>query len=540
MALKTIDVLDTPAATGLFTSDTIIPGTSATLTSTRGNVTLTLAGTPHYPIPNITVGEGKTIKLRGLNSSFVIPGKLNGPGTLEIEGNLTEDGPIISIGHGIIGGGDGNVTFSGTVPAVKRVIILSTGKTTFKKALTGLDDSSDSQYPYGDKGNRILGDVSFEDALTVTDTTITLSGNVSLQNTVFGTGGASYPVTLSATGQSGVHAKLILGAEKTISIGGGKYSGTGAVVPQTPILTAAGGKAELTVFSGDTRTLVLTPGAPVTTVNSTNEDATKRNAGNKLTLTTTDSTNGVTSGNLQVVKDAILELQAPDSATSNLNLRITNTTIGYLSVADGGTISLTDTTNGAIGINIGNTVITYTGANATTANLVATGGVVTLGNNTITGDTTAATLAVTGQAAEITLDGEGRSLDLKKVNLDLTARGSLKITGNTAVNKLILTEGAKLSLAPVPEGSTAVPPAEDAGYDTIGTPTTGAAVRGDISGNAVLNILSSAGTSKTPKAVSLAHDGVGASVNITSGFDADNPTTPRNVVLDRGSAFERK
>jgi hypothetical protein len=518
-ALKTVDVLDTPADSSAAKLERITLGTSSTLTSTKGNVTLTFDAADKS-IPNVKVEQGREIKFAGLNGVFTIEGRLTGPGTLEVGGTLTD---AITIGTDLLGGGDGDVKFTGTVTGVTAVVIWSTGKTTFDTALTGLKDTTK------DKPSYIAGDVVFSEDIKVQDGYLTLKGNVSLKNTpTAAVSGNERDISLNAS-VADKEAVLILGAGKTISVGGEKYSGTGGTtIPWTPIVTAAGtDNLELTVKYDGTAstTAVFEVPKPITFTNSTSEDALKRNASNKLTLKTGNIE--ITSGNLQVVKDATFEI-----LEKTVKTKIPTTTdpkIGFISAVDGGRIALTSTNTAdanKANVDIGDAgvVITWvaTSANSSSAYLAPSDGTVTLGSSTIEGDTTAATLAVLTNSATIKVDSSGKALTIRKANINLNTRGLLSI-GATG-SKLILTDGAKLSLAAIPEGSTAVPPAEDAGFTKIGVN----AGNGTISGNAVLNILSS-NLSKTPKAVSLAHDGVGASVNVTTGDTA--------ATLNNGSVF---
>ena len=522
VALKTLDVLDSPADNTVFTSGRVRQGTSATLTSTKGNVTLTYPAAATI-IQNITVESGKTIKLRGL-TGLTIAGKLKGAGTLEVESDLAAG--TVTIGHYVIGGGDGNVKFTGAVANVTAVIIRSTGKTSFVNALSGITAES---YIAGDV--EFLGGGAVGGGLTVTGAgapadpvDITLWGNVTLKNSDFPGIAAGTYKTISLT-----NATLTLGAGKTISIGGGKYSGTGATVPLTPVLTA--GSEGVTVTAGATPA-VLTAAPPLSTSGSTNEDAAKRNANNKLTLSNAGIE--ITTGSLEVAPEATFEIS--DATVTTKLGTATDIDIGFLSIADGGKISLTETaTAGSPTIDIGDTLLSY--ATVGTASLAASGGSVTLGNNTLEG-AKAASLAVTGNDVAIGLDSGaavvgGKSLTLKGLTLDLASRGNLGIGYDAArvVNKLILTDGATLKLSNPTEGSTAVDPDPATGLSKIGTLSGANVVRGGISGDSVLQILSN-NASKTPKALTLAHDGSGSSVNITG--------TGGAVVLNKSSTFSNQ
>jgi hypothetical protein len=371
-----------------------------------------------------------------------------------------------------------------------------------------------------------LGDVYLQNSNPTT--TDTASRTISLVANTTNTAPTSIP---SAT--------LSLAAGKTIFVGGGKYSGNGAVVPYAPILRAGPNGVTITrLFGTGGPTATFTAGQPVSTANSTNENAARRNAGKTLTLGSAGIE--ITNGTLEVAPEATFVIA---DVTVDTKLEQNDTKIGFLSVADGGKISLSATSSGTPTINIGDTKISWTDSTATTtatsAVLAASGGTVVLGNNTIEGPKDAV-LAVTGNDAAIDLEDRAgtpvgaKSLTIKGATLDLATRGELTIEGQTSVNKLILTDGGKLNLYNLPEGSTAVAPDSALGLTKIGTilSTTGYD-RGDISGDAVPLILST-NSSKTPRALSLAHDGKGSSVNITG-----LTTSSGDVVLNRSSAFSQ-
>jgi hypothetical protein len=408
--------------------------------------------------------------------------------------------------------------FTGDLDNVTAVQILSTGKTTFVGELANIDATSDFSY--------IAGDVEFQGSVGIIGTKgLTLLGNVTLKNTEFGTAALAAPgtpksITLKPS------TPLTLAAGKTISVGGGKYSGKGVVVPYAPVLTA--GPEGVIITAGTGTNAVFTIPEPTTTANSTSEDAAKRNLGKSLTL----GTGGIeiTSGTLQVAPEATFIISGVTVTTKRG--KPNDVKIGFLSVADGGKITLANgtTTGNTSQINIGDTAIKW-GTLAGNASLAAAGGTISLGNNTIEG-VNGATLAVATNSAVIAVTRDTASLTLKGATLDLAGKGSLTIGGSSipsGVSKLILTGGAKINLNNPAEGTTAVAPASGVVYTKIGTGNI-ANNYGAISGDAVLQILSN-NTSATPRVLSLAHNGSGSSVNITSDGNG-------TVTLAKGVVFQ--
>jgi hypothetical protein len=486
-AMGTLDVTGTPTALDMFTAGTVQLGTSGTLTSSTGNVNLTIPNDRNIAISNIKVDEGKDITLQGKGAAydFTIAGRLTGAGTLKVGGDFTSK--AINIGHAIIGGGDGNVQFTGDTLTVTNVKILSSGKAAFDNALTINDIKSgilSADYSW------IAGDVVFKEGLNTTGGTVDgvlyLYGNVSLNN--------EEKITLGAP-------KVYLDAGKTVKVGGGKYTNTGGgVIPLADVLTA-GPKG---VTLAPTATAVLTAGAAISET-ATDE---KKNLEKKLTL----GTEGIEifNGTLEVAQGGILAI---DKVTLKTHIDSEKAEIGYLSVADGGTINLI--ASDASKLVIGETTIAW-GTNDAT--LTASGGAVSLGNNTI-GSAEAATLAVTKNDAAFTIDdgsgtAGGKILTVSRVNLDL-GRGSLTIKEDTAPNRLILENSAKLTLNTGDGGTLAKPRSKIAGLsitgDFIATPTAASA------------------ESTNPKVLSLAHGG-GAAVNVTG-------LTSGDTTLNRASVF---
>ncbi|MFP3090211.1 hypothetical protein LQZ21_07770 [Treponema sp. TIM-1] len=121
-------------------------------------------------------------------------------------------------------------------------------------------------------------------------------------------------------------------------------------------------------------------------------------------------------------------------------------TSGSLTLADGGILAFAATNV----VTLGNTTIT---GSAAESRLTASGGTVTLGANSISGN--GATLAVVPDMGDpiITVDPTGtgnKLLTIEGVNLDLLGNGSLVIKGHASANRIILANGpnpGKLTLS---------------------------------------------------------------------------------------------
>jgi hypothetical protein len=397
-ALGTLDVTGTRPGVSLNASGSdLILGTCSTLTSSQGGVIVYTPGAA--TIPSVEVQEGKpfTVQqaaagLAGLN----IPGKLKGRGTLEVSTATTAI---------TIKGGEGNIRFTGNAAPTK-IESDSTGTLTFDYGFTSLNTAS-----------AIAGDVEFKGNVETTEA-LKLLGNVTLVN---GTG-----ITLTTT------EPLTLGAGKTVSV---KITPTAAGSGTTlaPVLTAGSTDVILTPVSGVTLTAAPAPGKNA-------EDAV--NLAKKIILGGDDLT--ITIGTLQVAPGAIFEVNN-ETLITNIPAAAPFDRIGYLAVADTGTLSLTNA--GASLVVLGDTEISAT----TASTLKAAGGTVILGNNKIYGDAPGATLtaATGGTGLAITLDdglAGGTVLILQQVNLNLALHGSLVITGHAVNTQVTLADLAKITL----------------------------------------------------------------------------------------------
>ncbi|MFP3089473.1 hypothetical protein LQZ21_04010 [Treponema sp. TIM-1] len=467
--LGTVDVTGTrPNVTVGGTGANLTLGTCSILTTSQGGV---IVYTPTGTIlPNIEVQEGKELKIQAGAGALTIPGKLTGRGTLEI----TTAPTAIFIGEG-----DGNIKFSTAVntpipsPSTDPTLdIRSTGTVTFADSLT-----------IRGGGARIDGNVEFNGNVDTTAAELSLNGNVTLLNHIAAS--AANPASGElAFGTNG----LTLAGGKTISV---KITPAGAEPVIAPVLTADSW-VELTPAGNVTLTAADRP----TRNNEDGVNAAKKIivAGNNLEIT---------DGTLQVAPGARFEIDGR-TLTTNIDTEY----IGYLAVADTGTLSLVDT--GSVGIpaiGIGDTVITSPAAST----LKASGGTVILGNNKIQGATAGAklTAATGGQSPSITVDPASgtpgnKVLILQQVDLNLAGHGSLVITGvGVTANQVSLANLAKITLNNGEGGKTT-------DRSRIGNTTVSAILTGDYEGI----IPSTATTSQA--AWSLAHKG-GANVSIIGG-----------------------
>jgi hypothetical protein len=379
-ALGTVDVTGTPPAGVIPGTTGVLPlGTCSTLTTSKGGVVVTVPATA-TSIPNIKVDEGKDfIITQATAGTLTIPGKLTGEGTLEVLGAVTEL---------TIAGGDGSIRFSGA--AVPTAINAgNTGTITFEKDLTSLANPS-----------TIAGDAVFNGALTTTKA-LALNGNVTL---------ASGKAVTLGSGEA-----LTLGAGKTVSVRFTPRNGDPVVAP---VLSAGSGNVVLTPGGAST----LTAPADPTQTSDAAIAAAKR-------LTLAGGALTVTDGVLRVAPDASLAVD-----TVALTTGTTVTTIGYLGLEDGGSLVLTGTTVGTVVI--GDTTIS--GAST----LKASGGIITLGNNKISGSAPGAVLAAASGTPVFTL-ASAKLLTLDQADLNLASNGNVVITDTARV---ILTEQAKITL----------------------------------------------------------------------------------------------
>jgi hypothetical protein len=453
-AMGIVDITGTPPDSVIVGEPSLLDlGTCSILTTSKGGVVVTVPEAPTL-IPNIKVDAGKNfiITQDTTTGPLTISGKLTGAGTLEVLGDVGTGGNII------INGGDGSIRFSGAA-APQRITIASTGTVTFDNAVTSLVDAAGV--------STIAGNVVFSGNVTTTGL-LELLGNVTLAN--------SAVVTL-ANGKA-----LTLGAGKTISV---RFTPRGGTPIVAPVLSAGPDNVVLTPAGATTLTV---PGNPS---NEAGIPATKRLILGVAGLTVTD-------GILQVAPEASLAIAV--TGTLALTTGITNNEIGYLAVADGGSLVLG--TNGTVVI--GNTTI------GSASTLKAGGGTITLGNNQIQGSVLGATLTATAGSPAFTLAAQ--ILTLKQADLNLAANGSISIADGARV---ILTERGKITL--------------NNGEGGVPTTLTKIGPNGDLSGGVGLTNPSDA--EKTSQSIwSVVHqDTAAADVSITA--------TGAAVSISRSSKF---
>jgi hypothetical protein len=366
-------------------------GSSSTLTSSTGYATINIP--VDGQIPNIKVQEKPiAININGTPVNFKV-NKLLGPGTLTVNGNFDEDI--------FIGGGDGNVTFPGTLALKpnKGVQIGSTGLTVFDNALTLTANS------------KIAGNVVFK-ANVSTNSNLSLGGDVTLYN---GT-----TTTLSVAANT-----LTLAKGKNILVGGGKYTGTNAgIIEPVPVL-AAGDDASLVLKMAASSALITNP-APSATANDERKAEAYR--------ITFNGNVAVKRGTL-VVKKYLGVLAASVITTTNIKSGNDYDIIGGLDLVDGASLALFGGNAGNGGkINLGFapdgttpiTSIAAPSAGTAASVLTASGGTVTLKANSITSPVAATLTAGTTTVATFATT---ETLALDRVTLDINRSGILTVTG---------------------------------------------------------------------------------------------------------------
>jgi hypothetical protein len=454
--LGIIDVTGT-IPVGVFESG-IVPGTSSTLTSSRG-ATITFIDSPIPTIPNVRVEEGRGI-------TFLQAGIFGPVGPLTIGGKLTGQGPLTVVATDItVKGGDGNlIVTAGNDPAVgRRLLIYSTGQAVFTEDVTI------------SRSSKIYSDVVFRgNAITVADS-LELLGNVVLGH---GPGQEDGQTITIAQGKT-----LTLGEDKIISLQVAPQKSTQVIT--APLLTAAGGDVVLLAagVAGGNVTL-STPSRP--------KDDPEDIAEARLITVGGSRFLEIFDGTLQVLPEAIL--------TSGVSIR-TNSNgfdkkFGYLAVAEGGTFDL-DTTLVDSELRINGPVIT--GGNFT---FTAIGGTITLGSGRIAGSTPGTKLSPTkGTNAHINVPPTG-TLVLESIEHVVAAYSSIAIN---QTGKVTLDKGAKITLI-----------AGDNGQPTKWTGiTTGTNLTAQVTG-AFVGLTPDAAAAKQP-VWSVAHQGGElAEVNITA------------------------
>jgi hypothetical protein len=453
-AMGDVNVTGAPPSSVVIGNQLLPLGTCSTLTSSKGGIVIPLpAAVAPDPtvIPNVAVKAGRDfgIARSGVPGGLLIEGKLTGEGVLEVVS------PVAS--SIAISGGNGNIRFSGATNGTINIGIASTGEVSFDNAVTISDDES-----------VIASNVVFRNDVTVdndagapVDYSLGLYGNVTLVSPA--------SLTLNST------APLILGGDKTISL---------AITP-TPTGSPTTLAAILKAGPSDVTITPAVPGATLTPANRpTKNDETAIAAAKKISLA--DQNVEITDGTLQVVSGAIFDVKGVVLSTA------TNAgagEIGYLAVADGGTLTLTLDNAVSGSISIIDTVI----GNVST--LKASGGTITLGNNVIAGSAPGAKLTPEKGSAGTTITVNGATddrLTLQQAELNLAAYGSLVLVPN---GRVILNDGAKLTLN---SGENGIPTTLSSGIATTGG---NARLAGDFDG------LTAPGSTTKQAVWSVAHKG---------------------------------
>jgi hypothetical protein len=397
----TVNVLGTVDVTGnndvVLAGATVVMTDPATLTSSVVGGAVIKLPDSDPSIPNALIESGKDITVNsGTTTTFKLPGKLDGPGTLKVTPALTT---IITIG-----GGNGNAVFTNAAFASTGLYLGNTGTTTFEGTFTNTS------------GNAVIaGNVVFKGDVARTAGTVWFGGDVTLYN--------GKTITLTTDGT------VTLAAGKKIIVGGGAVSGgSGETVPLAPVLEAAADTL-LTPATG----AILTAGAVYGSSASEAEIA----AAKSVSLGT--AALAITSGTLRVAAGATLDVNGVTLSTTGI--------AGRLSLADGATVQLTGADSK---IDFGTVASEATVAGNTTnvTFLTASGAAVTLGDDTISGAgaTLAPGIAASGSVDAVITTADGKNLTLDGVTLDLSVSGKVTVnaTGSlTLVNQgtLYLAEG---------------------------------------------------------------------------------------------------
>jgi hypothetical protein len=409
-ALGTADITgDISLAT--ITKDKLVFAQPSVLTSSKeGGVEITLpatapggSGVLDASTLNVKAESGKNITFKGGDTALTVA-KLEGPGNLVVNADPTA--VTVNAGNGTVQFiqpvTSGTFVFQDTVAAIFDKAITegtftpatntSTGKVTFEKDVIFNGASA------------LLGDVEFKGDVTQSET-LTLGGNITIAN------GKALTLTNNKT--------VTLGAGKSVFVGTAK------------VLTAVG----VTVLTpGGASTLTAGEAAPAANPSEAALVAAK-------TLTLAEANLTITSGVLEAAEEGIFAITG-----SGITVATTAPTAGvaggFLRLAPGGTVSLA-TNDAKLDFGATASKITVTGA---VASLQAAGAAVTLGNDTIQGGGTGASLEVITADADIAFTGGGTTLVLDAVTLDLAAFGKLTLTGDASANTVSLKNQAKVQL----------------------------------------------------------------------------------------------
>jgi hypothetical protein len=433
------------------------PGTSSTLTSSRGATITFPGGGPIPTIPNVRVEEGRGITL--------LQQPLNAPGALTIGGKLTGPGTLTVMATDItVKGGDGNLIVSGSPAGGRRLVIYSSGQAVFTDSVTIAMSS------------KILSDVVFRgDELNVAEP-LELLGNV-----VLGHGPAPQENGQDINIAAG--KTLTLGKDKIISLQIAPQKSTQLIT--APLLTAAGGPVVL-LAGGN-------PGADVTlSTPSRPKDDPEDIAEARLITVGGDRWLEIVDGTLQVLPEAILTSEVGIGTWSDgLEKKF-----GYLAVAEGGTFDLDASVHTDNWLAINGPVIV---GNFTFTPL---GGTITLGSGRIAGSAPGTQLSpIKGTNARINVPAAG-TLVLDSIEHVVASYSSIGIAPS---GKVTLDRGAKITLILGDNGQ----PTEWRGI------TTGTGITAQVTG-AVVGLTPDAAADKQP-VWSVAHQGGElAEVNITA------------------------
>jgi hypothetical protein len=458
-AMGAVDITGSPPETVIVGAARLPLGTCSTLLTSKGGVVVPVPAVT--VIPNIKVDAGKNFTIQPVAAgAFTIDGKLMGTGTLQVPG---------VVANIIIRGGDGNIRFLGTSTA-EEINIASTGTVTFDNVLNTLTTTP----------SVIVGDVVFRDDVTIvtgTATPLALYGNITLVS--------------SKALQLGTGA-LTLGANKTVSV---EFTPKGAAPVIAPVLITG------------PKDVLITPGATDATLTAAADPAnTEAGISGAKRLTLAGAASTITNGTLRVAPEATLVLGV-ELTTENDPAPappLVGPQIGYLAVADGGTLMLT----GAAGSVVTGTGITSITAPTNEVTLKASGGTITLGRNTIEGSVLGAVLTPVKGAPLFKVLAATSLLTLNRADLNLASYGSISF--DIAGGRVILTDRAKITLN---SGEDGVPTTLSAINRTTGSlSTTGISLSGGFVGL----------TDTSSKVLSVAQQGADvAEVSIVANAAAD-------------------
>jgi hypothetical protein len=434
VALGTVDFIGSPDSAFLngpkVGENQIVLGSSATVTSSSGQVELTLPATGTLPI--VDVKENQPIVIKGSTSLAI--SAVNGKGVLRINGEN-----LVAV---TVEGGDGNVLFTQNQ---------DTGSDPFKINNTGTAVFAGSVKLI--EGSVIAGDAVFqkgvEVAVTPDDDAVSFGGDVTLWHVGLNVLTADPVLTIAQEGA------IALSPNKSVKVGGETLSaGTGTGnVPATVIFTAKEGGVKL--VAGTSADLKFVSGIAA----KTDEKAIA--AAKQLILIDEDL--GIVGGTLEVGSEATFVIydQAVIPRVHKVKADRIRSNSGYLAVADGGTISLktADAGSGAVGeIKIGLDSsdagevagISYDGVATAAGVLKAAGGTITFGFEEITG-TAGAALNVSG--VPVFAVTEGKDLRLNGLNLNLAGVGTggglalpEPVSGTDPKCQVILLNSGKITL----------------------------------------------------------------------------------------------